>query len=215
MAPMSRTVSALIFDMDGVLADTEGIHVRSWDIALEAIGVHASEERKGLAGMSSAAIARELIRLRGLPYSVDDLVQRKRSVFHRLIQDVLVPFDGLPSEIAAWRKKPLALATSSTRREAEFMLSRLGFGGWFEPIVTSDDVEHAKPAPDLYLLAIERLGLPAAECVVLEDTLHGINAARGAGAQVIGIASSDLPRHVDGVLGVFDSTVEALRWLKG
>jgi len=212
---MSRSVGALIFDMDGVLADTEGIHVRSWDIALEALGVNASEERKGLAGMSSAAIARELIRLRRLPYSVDDLVQRKRSVFRRLIEDALVPFHGLPEEIEEWRETPLALATSSARPEADFMLARLGFDGWFEPIVTSDDVAHAKPAPDVYLLAIERLGVPAAECVVLEDTLHGIRAARQAGAQVIGIASSDLPRDLEGVLGVFGSTVEALRWLKG
>jgi len=212
---MAQVVRALIFDMDGVLADTEGIHVRSWDIALEAIGVHATEERRGLAGMSSAAIARELIRLRNLPLTVEDLVQRKRSVFRSLIERTLVPFEGLQEEILAWKeRRPTALATSSSRPETAFMLSRLGFDGWFEPIVTSDDVTHAKPAPDLYLKAIDGLGIPAAECVVLEDTLHGIRAARAAGAQVIGVNTSGLPADLEGVLGVFHSTVEALRWLR-
>jgi beta-phosphoglucomutase-like phosphatase (HAD superfamily) len=94
------------------------------------------------------------------------------------------------------------------------MLERLGFEGWFEPVVTCDDVAHAKPAPDCYLLAIERLGVPAAECVVLEDSLHGIRAARDAGAQVIAVDTSGLPPGLEGVLGVFRSTVEALRWLR-
>src|SRR5512143_1768018 len=111
MAPMSRLVSALIFDMDGVLADTEGIHVHSWDLALEAIGVNATEERKALAGMSSSAIARELIRRLDLPLSVDDLVERKRTIFRRLIDGSLHPFDGLPEELSTWRETPLALAT--------------------------------------------------------------------------------------------------------
>jgi HAD superfamily hydrolase (TIGR01509 family) len=211
---MSRVVSALILDMDGVLADTEGIHVRSWDLALEAIGVNATEERRQLAGMSSTAIALELIRRLGLPYTADDLVQRKRVIFRRLVEQGLQPFAGLPDELSMWRGRPLALATSSARSETTFMLSRLGFEGWFEPVVTCDDVAHAKPAPDCYVLAVERLGVPAAQCVVLEDSLHGIRAARDAGAQVLAVDTSGLPSRIDGVLGVFDSTVEALRWLR-
>ncbi len=65
------------------------------------------------------------------------------------------------------------------------MLSRLGFEGWFDPMITCDDVTRAKPAPDCYALAIERLGVEASECVVVEDSLHGIQAARAAGAGVV------------------------------
>jgi HAD superfamily hydrolase (TIGR01509 family) len=211
---MSRVVSALILDMDGVLADTEGIHVRSWDLALEAIGVEATEERRQLAGMSSIAIAQELIRRLHLPYTANDLVERKRVIFRRLIDRGLKPFAGLPEELSAWRGRPLAVATSSARTETTFMLARLGFDGWFEPVVTCDDVTHAKPAPDCYLLAVERLGVPAGECVVVEDSLHGIRAAQDAGARVVAVDTSGLPSRVDGVLGVFDSTVEALQWLR-
>lgn len=206
---------ALILDMDGVLADTEPLHVRAWDIALAGIDSRTvAHERGHLAGMSSADIARELLRIFRLTLSVEELVERKRGVFRGLIESGLTPFAGLHDELGLWRRAPLALATSSARIETSLMLSGLGFEGWFDPVVTSDDVKRAKPAPDCYSLAIERLGRRPADCVVIEDTVHGIQAARSAGAGVVAVATSGLPKQIDGVLGVFDSTVEALRWLR-
>jgi HAD superfamily hydrolase (TIGR01509 family) len=206
---------SLILDMDGVLADTEPLHVKAWDVALQDIDSRTLElERSHLAGMASLDIARELLRIFSLPLSAEELVEKKRMVFRRLIQDGLAPFSGLRDELGLWRRGPLALATSSARAETTIMLDRLGFQGWFDPVVTSDDVARAKPSPDCYALAIERLGRRPSDCVVIEDTLHGIRAAQGAGAAVAGVATSGLPRDIDGVLGVFDSTVEALRWLR-
>ncbi len=209
--------------MDGVLADTEGIHVRAWDIALSAVvgtaphspgSAEMREARLGFAGMSSPAIARELIRLFRLPFSVEALVEKKRGVFRRLIEIELAPFDGLREELQKWRGGPLALATSSARAETNLILGRMGFEGWFDPIITCDDVPRAKPAPDCYALAIQRLGMPPAQCVAVEDSLHGIQAARSAGAGVLAVATSELPEHIDGVLGIFPSTVAALEWLR-
>jgi beta-phosphoglucomutase len=213
--PVHMPSIALILDMDGVLADTEPLHVKAWDIALEEIDSRTLElERSHLAGMASYDIARELLRIFQLPLSAEELVDRKRGVFRRLIQNGLAPFVGLRDELELWRRGPLALATSSARAETTIMLDRLGFQGWFDPVVTSDDVAKAKPAPDCYALAIERLGRRPADCVVIEDTVHGVRAAQGAGAGVAGVATSGLPKDIDGVLGVFDSTVEALRWLR-
>jgi len=224
---MSEGFSALIFDMDGVLADTEGIHVRAWDIALSGIvgtgglrsagepgSADVTEERNRLAGMSSPEIARELIRVFRLPFSVEALVEKKRTVFRRLIEIELAPFDGLREELLRWRGGPLALATSSARAETTLILERIGFEGWFDPVITCDDVARAKPAPDCYALAIRRLGVPPAQCVAVEDSLHGIQAARAAGAGVVAVATSELPEHIDGVLGIFPSTVAALKWLR-
>ena len=216
---MPRTIHlpaiALILDMDGVLADTEPLHVRAWDIALADIDSRTLERERGhLAGMSSPDIARELLRVFRLPLSVEELVEKKRGVFRELIGSGLAPFAGLHDELLLWRKGPLALATSSARGETTRMLAGLGFEGWFDPVVTSDDVVNAKPSPDCYALAIQRLGRPPSECVVIEDTVHGIRAAQGAGAGVAAVATSGLSRDVDGVLGVFDSTVEALQWLR-
>jgi HAD superfamily hydrolase (TIGR01509 family) len=202
-------------DMDGVLADTEGVHVRAWDIALDGLGgADTTAERRRLAGMASPEIARELIRKFRLPFTVEQLVEKKRTVFRRLIDHGLAPFPGLPEELSAWRKGPLGLATSSARAETTLILSRLGFDGWFDPVITCDDVARAKPAPDCYALAISRLGVEARECVVVEDSLHGIQAARAAGAAVVAVDTSGLPGRIDGVLGIFRSTVEALQWLR-
>ncbi len=218
MPPVPRTVPpriGLILDMDGVLADTEPVHVRAWDIALACIDSRTlAYERRQLAGMSSADIARELLRIFRLPLSVEDLVEKKRVVYRGLIESGLAPFAGLREELALWRRGPLALATSSARRETSLMLAGLGFEGWFDPVITCDDVAKAKPAPDCYALAIQRLGRRPKDCVVLEDTVHGIQAAIGAGAEVAAVATSGLPKDIEGVLGVFDSTVEALRWLR-
>ena len=206
---------ALILDMDGVLADTEPLHVRAWDIALAGIDSRTvAHERGHLAGMSSADIARELLRIFRLPLSVEELVEKKRGIFRNLIQSGLTPFAGLHDELSLWRQGALALATSSGRSETSLMLSGLGFEGWFDPVITSDDVSRAKPAPDCYSLAIQRLGRRPEDCVVIEDTVHGITAARSAGAGVAAVATSGVPKDIDGVLGVFDSTVDALRWLR-
>jgi HAD superfamily hydrolase (TIGR01509 family) len=206
---------ALILDMDGVLADTEPLHVRAWDITLAGIDpATVAHERGQLAGMSSPEIAQELRKIFNLPISVEELVERKRGVFRGLIEPGVTPFAGLHEELARWRQRPLALATSSARRETSLMLSGLGFDGWFDPVITCDDVTRAKPAPDCYSLAIRRLGQRPEDCVVIEDTLHGIQAARAAGAGVVAVATSALPDRIDGVLGVFGSTVEALQWLR-
>ncbi len=202
-------------DMDGVLADTEGVHVRAWDLALDgASGPDTTEARQRMSGMSSIEIARELVRQFQLPLPAEELVEKKRQIFRSLIQGRLAPFEGLAEELARWREGPLGLATSSARAETTLVLGQLGFEGWFDPVVTCDDVARAKPAPDCYALAIERLGVPASRCVVVEDSPHGVRAARAAGAAVLAVNTSGLLRGPDGALGMFSSTVEALRWLR-
>ena len=95
------------------------------------------------------------------------------------------------------------------------MISHLGIADLFDPIVTSDDVTRAKPAPDCYLLAAERLGRKPADCVVIEDSGHGIRAGLAAGARVLAVETAVPTGDIDGVEGVFPSTVEALQWLRG
>ena len=80
---------------------------------------------------------------------------------------------------------PLAVATSTRRERAQIKLVRSGIDGYFSHVVTSSDVLHAKPAPDLYLLAAQRLGMAPGECVALEDSEFGVRAASAAGIRVI------------------------------
>jgi len=211
---------ALILDMDGVLADTEPVHIRAWDVALEGIP-GATEfrsatrlEREKLTGMASAVIAAELIRIFDLPVSADDLVARKRRIYRELIGSVLRPFPGVRDELALLKARLLALATSAPRPEASLVLGMMGFTGVFDPVITSDDVRRTKPAPDCYLLAAERMGVRPQECVVIEDSVHGLRAALDSGATVLAVSPAELPESLAGVRRVFPSTVEALRWLR-
>ncbi len=206
---------ALIFDMDGVLADTEPLHVRAWTNTLQGIDpVAVYEERGRLVGMSSPVIAGELIREFKLAVSAEELLRRKRSAYRELLARGIAPFAGLREELSRWQHLPRALATSSTRPETRHMLEVLGLSETFCPVVTSDDVPSAKPAPDCYLLAAQLLGLPPSACLAIEDSPNGIRAALGAGAAVLAISSlpqADLP---EGIVRAFSSTVEALRWLR-
>jgi HAD superfamily hydrolase (TIGR01509 family) len=210
-------VRALIFDMDGVLADTEPLHVQSWVVTLEGIDpAILYGERGHMVGMSSRVIAGELIRRLDLNTTVAELVERKRTAYRAIADHALVAFRGLEDEISLLKDRgvPLSLATSSARPDVDFALERIGFHGVFSPIVTSDDVRASKPAPDCYLLAAELLGLPASECLVIEDSANGIHAAVQAGTRVLAVSPlppEELPR---GVLRVFPTTVEALQWLR-
>jgi beta-phosphoglucomutase len=208
-------IDALILDMDGVLADTEPLHVKAWDGALHEIdSALVVRERAKLAGMSSTEIGEELIRIFKLSIGVEELVARKRQIYRKMIVDGLDPFPGLAGELANWKNGRLSLVTSSTGWEAAMLLGHFGFAGWFDPVITCDDVTKAKPAPDSYLLAIKRLGVPAAGCVVVEDSANGIQAAQAAGARVVAVTTTHPHARIPGALGVFPSTVEALRWLR-
>ena len=208
-------VDALIFDMDGVLADTEPLHVRAWDLALSGIdSAVVLKERARLSGMSSPDIARELIRTLRLPLSVEELVSKKRGIYREMIESGVSAFPGLSEELSLWRDRPLALVTSSPREETGMMLDRMGFTGVFDPVITCDDVPRAKPAPDCYALAVRRLGMRPGDCVVIEDSAHGIRAAQDAGARVLAVTTTSMPERTEGLLGVFPGTVQALQWLR-
>lgn len=218
-------LDALIFDMDGVLVDTEPLHFRAWEMTMEAVSpatmaVEESrrafrKERERLTGMASLEIAREIVRVFDVPVRVEDLLSRKRAIYRGLVAEDLGLFPGLTEELGRWDGLPMALVTSASRGEADFMMSHIGVADRFDPVITADDVKQSKPAPDCYLLAAVRLGKRPADCVVIEDSAPGIRSALNAGARVIAIAAPGSPQAgIDGVLRVFPSTVEALQWLR-
>jgi HAD superfamily hydrolase (TIGR01509 family) len=222
--PKPEGCEALILDLDGVLADTEPLHQKAWDVALDGIPLEkVAAARSKWVGMASVDIVQELIRIFGLTMPADELLARKRAAYQSLIKEDLAPFSGLREELGLWRGFPMALATSGIRPEVLVVLEILGFSGLFDPVITSNDVPRAKPAPDCYLSAAELLGKTPAQCVVVEDSAHGIQAAMAAGMRVLvvspvtaqpvppGPPSVSIPA---GAERVFPSTVEALQWLR-
>jgi HAD superfamily hydrolase (TIGR01509 family) len=213
--PKPARCEAVILDLDGVLADTEPLHQRAWDMALDGIPLEkVAAARAKWVGMASVDIVRELVRTFGLTMPADELLARKRAAYQALIKEGLAPFAGLREELGLWKGFPMALATSGIRPEVLVVLEILGFSGLFDPVITSNDVPRAKPAPDCYLSASKLLGKPVAQCVVVEDSAHGIQAAVAAGMRVL-VVSPGAARPVPaGAERVFPSTVDALRWLR-
>jgi beta-phosphoglucomutase-like phosphatase (HAD superfamily) len=188
-------IGAAIFDFDGTLVDTMPIHFEAYRRAFAKGGVDLAPDDfyPHIGGRARETIPRFL---RGRPCSLDvDAVHReKKSALDDLLRTaelkvldtavVLESFVGLV---------PVALASSGSRPGIETMLARLGWTRWFNAIVTGEDAERGKPAPDLFLLAAQRLRVDAASCVVFEDTDDGVAAAVAAGMKVFDVRRAAAP----------------------
>jgi HAD superfamily hydrolase (TIGR01509 family) len=208
---------AIIFDLDGVLADSEGLHVQAWQRlfavwrlpfeprwALEWVGVPDVEIAALVAGRFPARIG------------TDELLNDKRYRFRELVGAGLKPFEGIAEELEQClaRSVPVAVGTSSARADATLMLQVMGFEAYFPIVVAGDDVPRVKPAPDIYLEAARLLDIPPMHCIALEDSPGGIIAARAAGMGVVAVATSFAPAWLGAADRVFAVPAEAIRWLR-
>lgn len=181
---------AVIFDMDGVLADTEPMNQRAQDEVLARHGVSLTDaEYAALIGLSNAATWRWLIDRFDLPGTGAALAAEYVAALRPAIAGGLHPAAGVVELIGQLSAAGthLGLASSSPRGAVDAVTDALGLGGAFEVVVCDQDVAHGKPAPDLFLLAAQRLRVAPARCVVIEDSLHGIEAAAAAGMTAIAL----------------------------
>ncbi len=207
-------ILAVVFDLDGVLADSEGLHVRAWERALTETGLSTGlVSMNEWIGRSDTVIAEDIAREQAAGIDAEQLRDLKRDCFRRFVSESLLAFDGAAQAVAALHPLPLGLATSSGREEAELMLRRLGMEGSFEVIVSGDDVDHPKPAPDCYLLAVERLGVPPDRCVAIEDSVSGVHSAWKAGLTVLAVTNTMAATELGQADELFDSTTAAVDWI--
>jgi HAD superfamily hydrolase (TIGR01509 family) len=180
---------AVIFDLDGVLVDSE----RLWNGAKEALvretgGVWRDESPTVMMGMSSPEWATYLHDDLGVPMDVDAI---NREVVRRMEEGYRSDLPLLPGAAEAVRalaaRWPLGLASSSNRELIDLVLEISGFGDAFRVTVSSEEVERGKPAPDVYLAAAERLGVAPERCVAIEDSSNGLRSAAAAGMPVIAV----------------------------
>lgn len=186
--------TAVIFDMDGLMVDTEPLSRRSWDLFLAPLGGKISDEIQaqivGRRSDESSAIVKGAL---GLALSVAEIVAGKAAVYAELRAEGVPPMPGLFElhEQIARRNIPWGVATSSPRHHAEEILAQLGLREACGAIAGGDEAENGKPAPDIYLLAAERLGHDPQHCLALEDSLPGTMAAKAAGMTVIAIPAAE------------------------
>lgn len=187
-------IGALIFDMDGVLVDNSATYKVAWQRFLSEQGeaVRPDYPAHNIFGRRNADLMPEVF-LRALTAEeIAECSDRLEAIYWQIAEQSLQPTPGLKAFLAAARERdlPRALATSAPAKNAALTLGLLGLSGAFAPMLTEEDVARGKPDPEIYLQAAARLGRPPAECVVFEDSLPGVLAARGAGAACVGLATS-------------------------
>jgi beta-phosphoglucomutase family hydrolase len=185
---MPITPQALIFDCDGTLADTMPLHWQVWQSLLKRYGLQMSEERfYALGGVPSRDIARALAEEQRVSIDPLQIAQEKEQGYLALLAQV-APIESVV-KIAREHvgRLPMAVASGGTRRVIELVLNHLGLRDLFAAVVTSEDVKHQKPAPDIFLEAARRLGTLPQDCCAYEDTDLGLEAIRAAGMQAVDV----------------------------
>jgi len=176
--------TAIIFDMDGVLVDSEPVHVDAMRAVLVPFGVEYSDEvNEEFFGFTDLEVFRRLRARYGLHASPEELADRRGELLVQLMRETAVAMPGVP-EILLWLREagyPLALASGSVPSVIGATLEAIGVRSLFAPVVSAVEVPHGKPAPDVFLETARRLGLPPEACLVIEDSRNGLLAARAAG----------------------------------
>ena len=208
---------AVIFDMDGVLIDSNPTHVAVWVDYLAGHGLPSEGIDTWMAGKRNDQIMRILL---GEGASDEEIFAHgaaKEALFRERmapqLEQHLMP--GLRPFLDTLTSLPVGLGSNAEPKNVEFLLDQAGLRGRFAAVVDGHQVAHPKPAPDIYLRVAELLGVDARECVIFEDSPGGIRAARAAGARVVGVERSG--RQLDGAeLTIRDFNDPALRdWMKG
>ena len=180
--------------MDGVLLDSGAPHRQAWRALLDELGVapvHPEFWRLTIGRRSVDAVPLLLGRATPWP-EARRLAARKQDHYRRLAREGSPPVRGVVAfldDLAALHV-PRAVATSASRADADPLLERIGLRGQFDVVVTAEDVRRGKPDPEIYLRAAHGLGVPAAHCLVFEDAVVGVQAARSAGMRVIGVSTA-------------------------
>jgi HAD superfamily hydrolase (TIGR01509 family) len=184
---------AAIFDMDGVLIDSGAHHRDAWDLLLRELGQDPSPESWRVTIGRPAEEAVSLLLGRSLDaWEARTLARRKRAHYARLAERGMLPIRGVTGfvEQLARAEVPRAVATSASRGDLDALLSQVGLRPHFDVIVTAEDVRWGKPNPEVFLLAAAGLDMSPDTCLVFEDSLVGVHAARNAGMRVIGLTTA-------------------------
>ncbi|MGI0488155.1 HAD family hydrolase [Pantanalinema rosaneae CENA516] len=192
-------LTALLFDLDGTLADTDPIHFQTWQAVLQEYGLEIDRPfyQANFSGRLNAAIIQDLLPHLS-PAAGEALGLYKEAEFRRRATQGLQRLPGL-TELITWandRALNQAVVTNAPIANAKFMLQVLGLVEQFPTVILGEELERGKPDPMPYQVALEQLGVTAATALAFEDSPSGIRSAVGAGITTVGIATTHSPQEL-------------------
>ncbi len=208
-------LKAIIFDFDGVIADSEPLHWRAFMQVVKPRGWAFDFEHymQHYIGFDDRDAFREMFREHDEPLSdklLHDLITQKAKAFAEIVREGITALPGAVELItSASQALPLAICSGALREDIDLILPGIGDGNLaecFQAVVTADDVTQSKPDPACYLEAARRLSVPAGECLAIEDTVTGLVSARDAGMKTLAVATT----HPIDMLGDADCAVASL-----
>lgn len=192
-------IEAVIFDLDGVLVESEGVwNTARKDIALRNGGRWPVEAQRAMMGMSSTEWSTYMHDELGVamsPAEISDTVVARLAALYRQELPLIAGAREVVVELA--RVWPLALASSANRPIIELVLELARLKDCFDASVSSEEVAHGKPAPDVYVEAARRTGVQASRCATVEDSSNGLRSAAAAGMTVLAVANREFPPSPD------------------
>jgi beta-phosphoglucomutase len=187
-------IEAIIFDMDGVLVDSEPIHTEIEKRQFKMNGISISDEdHRHFMGTAADAMWKKIAELHVLPIPIEELIEQNRNESFRFFSELAeIPvMPGLIDLLEKLQKKnyPMAVASSSFPEIIDLILIKSGLKEYFQVIVSGEEAGKSKPEPDVFLLAAQKLGVKSENCLVIEDSFNGIKAAHAAGMSCVAYQS--------------------------
>jgi len=199
-----------LFDWDGVVIDSSDQHERSWEMLAEEIGKPLPPDHftRGF-GMKNQLIIPTILQWTSDPDEIDRYSLRKEALYREIIaEEGITPLPGVKALLEMLKEQgvPCAVGSSTHRKNIEVIFDAIGLRGYFQAVVTAEDVSHGKPNPEVFLKSARAIDRAPEHCVVFEDAHVGIEAGLAAGSKVIAVATT----NGIGELGQADAAVQSL-----
>lgn len=187
-----KSPTALIFDMDGVLIDSEPLHTRAKVVAFGEFGIVLSESvYDSYKGRPDATMLPEILSAHGWPTDrIEQLSKRKRAIYEEMEHELRAVEGAVEFVKWASSRYKVALATSATARNREASMKLLGLSSSFHAMVDASGHQRPKPDPEVFQIAMQKLGVTPAESWIVEDSVSGLRAAKAAGAFAVAITTT-------------------------
>lgn len=178
-----------IFDMDGTLVDNSNFHIKAWEIFLKRHGLSGSEKIWGFFGNTNEQLMKYFFNKELSKREILAYAKEKEAIYREIYAPEIKPMDGLMDLLEDLKAENVktGLATSAPHENVQFVLGQLHAAMYFDVIVDDTQISNGKPDPEIFLTCAARLGSPNDQCIVFEDAVHGIHAAKRARMKVIAV----------------------------